>query len=414
MQETKSSFLPIYLTVFLDLLGLGIVIPIFAPLFLSPVSALLPAAYTTAQRTLLLGLVIASYPLAQFVGAPILGGLSDRYGRKKMLLVSLAGTFFGYLLFAIGILLGRLDIMVGARLIDGFTGGNISIALSAISDLSDEKSKARNFGMIGMVFGLGFILGPFIGGKLSDPALISWFNFSTPFFFAAALCFVNIIIMSLLFRETLQHKLETRLDVLMGAKNIQKAFTMPNLRTMFLVVFLITFGFSFFTQFFQVYLVQKFDFNQSQIGDIFAYIGIWIALTQGVINRRISKKYPSHQVLQSSILFLAISLLIILIPNDPTIFLVVMPLISISNGLTYPNTTALISNLSDKKSQGEILGINQSVQALGQAIPPLIAGVIVSIDKTLPIITASIVMFCAWFVFYFYFIKRDMHKFAEK
>ncbi|MEK6981523.1 MAG: MFS transporter [Candidatus Micrarchaeota archaeon] len=414
MNETKTSFLPIYFTVFLDLLGLGIVIPIFAPLFLSGGPGLLPVEYTMAQRTLLLGLVIASYPLAQFIGAPILGGLSDRYGRKKMLLVSLVGTLFGYILFAIGIVLGRLDVMIIARLIDGFTGGNISIALSAISDLSDEKSKAKNFGMVGMVFGLGFILGPFIGGKLSDSTLAPWFNFSTPFFFAAALCLLNIIIMSLNFKETLKHKLDAKINVFMGIKNIQKALTMPNLRIMFLVVFLITFGFSFFTQFFQVYLVQKFNFNQSQIGDIFAYIGIWIAITQGLINRQFVKKYSPHHILQSSILVLAIALLVILIPNDPIMFLIVMPLISISNGLTYPNSTALISNLSDKKSQGEVLGINQSIQALGQAIPPLIAGVIVSIDKTLPIITASIVMFCAWAFFYFYFIKRDMHKFAEK
>ena len=134
--------------------------------------------------------------MAQFFGAPILGAMSDRFGRKKILILSLVGTCIGYLFFGAGIAAASLITLFISRAIDGFTGGNISIALSAIADISDPKEKAKNFGLIGMAFGLGFILGPYIGGKLADPSVVGWFTHSTPFWFAAALTFLNIILVT--------------------------------------------------------------------------------------------------------------------------------------------------------------------------------------------------------------------------
>ena len=191
--KPKAPLLTIFLTVFLDMLGVGIVIPVIAPLLLDPSHNMLSVDYTVEARTILLGFLIAAYPLAQFFGAPMLGALSDRFGRKKLLFISLIGTFAGYILFATAILEQNIYLLFFSRLLDGFTGGNISIALSAISDSSDEKSKAKNFGIVGAAFGLGFILGPYIGGKLADPGIVSWFNASTPFWFAAILTAVNLL-----------------------------------------------------------------------------------------------------------------------------------------------------------------------------------------------------------------------------
>ena len=147
-------------------------------------------------------MLIASYPLAQFFGAPILGALSDKHGRKKIILISLIGTFFGYLLFAYGIITKNVTLLFASRMLDGFTGGNISTIMSAIADVSTVKDKTKNFGMIGMAFGLGIILGPFIGGNLADPNNVSWFNHSTPFWFAALICLFNIALVVFNFKET--------------------------------------------------------------------------------------------------------------------------------------------------------------------------------------------------------------------
>ena len=176
----RKLLIPVFLTVFIDLLGATIVLPILAPLFLDFQHGIMPMAVqagtdmaaVTRERTILFGLLIASFPLAQFFGAPLLGTWADRVGRKKVLSISLLGTLIGYILFALGIHYKLVWLLFFARILDGFTGGNISIAFSAISDVSTPESKTRNFGLIGMAFGLGFIIGPYIGGKLADPGVV--------------------------------------------------------------------------------------------------------------------------------------------------------------------------------------------------------------------------------------------------
>ena len=409
----RNPMIAILFTVFLDLLGFGIAIPVLAPLFLDPNSPIMPLGAALGERTMMLGLLLAAYPLAQFFGAPILGGLSDHHGRKKMILIPLAGTFSGYIIFAAGIMSGSLPLLFVGRLLDGFAGGSISIALSAIADISDPKEKSRNFGLVGMVFGLGFILGPFVGGKLADPSVLSWFNYSTPFLFAALLSILNIALVAWGFPETLKTRSKTPLDLFMGVRNIKRALGMPNLRTIFTVVFLLTFGFNFFTQFFPVFLIEKFSFTQSSVGDTFAYVGFWVAVTQGLLNRKLSARFPPDRLLRYSIVFTSIALALLVLPDTPLVLFAVLTMIPIMNGFTYPNYTALISNLSGPESQGEIMGITQSIQSLGMAIPPIIAGLIVSAHINLPIMVASIITFLAWLLFVTTFRKEDKVQFHE-
>ena len=414
MKNKKFTILPIFFTVFLDLLGLGIVIPILPAVLLDPRSGILPVSYAFSTRTLIYGFLIASYPIAQFFGAPILGSLADQKGRKKLLIVSLIGTFIGYVLFALGIVYSNIFLLFIGRLLDGFTGGNISIAQSAIADISTPETKSRNFGLIGMAFGLGFIIGPYVGGKLADPSIVSWFTYATPFWLSVILTSINVLLVLLYFPETLVMATKaTKVSALTGFRNIKKAFAYKDLRTMFLVAFLLTVGFNFFTQFFQVFLIGKFKFNQSRIGDLFAYMGIWIAVAQGVFLRPLSKKYKPMSILSISIILLALTFPILLIPNKAIGIYLIIPFIAIFQGLTQPNSTAIISNLADKDKQGEILGINQSILSLAQAIPPIIAGFVTSVSLNLPTIFAAGSTLLAWIVFRVFFIKEQKLKNAE-
>ncbi len=406
----KNSFIPLLLTIFIDLVGVGIVIPVLAPLFLSPFGVL-PIEYTFEQRNLLIGLLSAAYPIAQFFGAPLLGALSDRYGRKPLLIISLAGTLLGYLIFGLGVSLKSLPLLFFGRILDGFTGGNISIAQSAIADMSQPEDRARNFGFIGMAFGLGFILGPYIGGKLVDPTIVSWFNNSTPYYFTALLTFVNILSLLFMFSETLKEAIHTKIDAFTGFKNLAKAFTITNLRSLFLVSFFLTFGFNFFTQFFNAYLIEKFNVTPSQSGDIFAYMGLFIALFQGGLLPLISKKFKSYDVLKYSIMGIAISLVFLLLPNKIIGVFLVLPFFQ---GLSQPNITALISNMGKGNSQGDILGGNQSISSLAQAIPPIISGLIFSINIRLPISVAAIFTLIAWIILVFTFKKNSVEKFEAE
>lgn len=403
----QYAMMPIFFTIFLDLLGVGIVIPILPAVLLDPMGGVLPllTAYTT--RTIVFGFLVASYPLAQFFSAPILGALADQKGRKKILVISLMGTFLGYLIFAIGILRKDINLLFLGRIIDGLTGGNIAIAQSTIADISDEKNKAKNFGFIGMAFGLGFILGPYIGGKLSDPSLVSWFTYATPFYLAMILSLLNILLVILRFPETLAVKKQIKISLLTGVRNLKKAFTKKELKVMFLVGFLLAIGFNFFTQFFQVLLIGKFKFTQSNIGDFFAYMGLWIAITQGLILRPLSNKFRPERIMKYSIILLALSFPFLLLPDKALWLYVIVPFIAIFQGLTQPNTTTVVSNLASVKDQGEILGINQSVQSMAQAIPAIIAGFITSININLPTILAAITTIIAWLIFRFVFLKKE-------
>jgi len=404
--DKENPILPIFFTVFIDLLGLGIIIPILPAVILNPMAGLLPMDYDFSLRTIIYGFLIASYPLMQFFGAPMLGAFADRMGRRKILLASLVGTLGGYLLIAIGILTQNIWLLFIGRAIDGFTGGNISIAQSAIADISDASNRAKNFGLIGMAFGLGFVIGPYLGGKLSDPSILSWFDFATPFWFAALLTVINIVMVLKRFPETLKNKKTGRIDPLAGINNIRKAFEIKEMRTIFAVIFLLTVGFNFFTQFFQVFLVGKFQFNQSQIGDLFAYMGIWIAVAQGAFLRPLSKRFSPMKILSVSSILLAATFPFLLLPDQSGWIYVIIPFIAIFQGLTQPNSTAIVSSMSDRSSQGEILGINQSIVSLAQALPPILAAFLTTININLPTLFAAGSTLAAWLVFVFVF-KRS-------
>jgi DHA1 family tetracycline resistance protein-like MFS transporter len=405
--NNSNPILPIFLTAFLDLLGIGIIIPVIPALFFESGSDFFSPEITRETRSLLYGMLITSYPLMQFFGAPMLGALSDRFGRKPLLMISLTGTLIGYLLFAYAISSGSLALLFFSRLLPGFTGGNISIVYSSIADISDEKNKPRNFGLVGMAFGLGFVIGPAVGGLLADETVVNWFNPSTPFLFTAALTLLNIILVQTRFQETLKETRVSSVNPFIGVKNIVTSFREVNLRTIFTVVLLTSLGFSFFTQFFSVMLYEKFQFTEKGIGGLFGWIGLWLVITQGFLVRYLSRYFSSRSVVSVSLLTLSVFMACLLLPDKGFWFYLINPAIAISQGLTNPNMTTIVSSQAKADRQGEVLGINQSMQSLGQVVPPMIAGWLNTISGSLPIAAAAILLFLAWFVYVFVFRSKN-------
>ena len=402
----KHPLLAVFMTVFVDLVGVGILIPIF-PQLITPGSpdSILPDGWTITQGLILLGWLGAAYPLAQFLAAPILGQLSDKYGRKKVLIISILGTALGYVLFAIGLATKNIPLLFASRILDGVTGGNISVAQAAIADISTAKNRAKNFGLIGMAFGLGFILGPYIGGKLADPSVVSWFSAATPFWFAAGLSLFNVLLITLFLPETLKVRKNNRLDFSRPFHNVVTAFSRPGLRSVMPTSFLFTAGFTFFTTFFGIVLAEKFGFSVSNTGDYFAYVGLWIAISQGLFVGLVAKRFKDYQVLRVSLFITAISLLLYaLVPAGEYRWLfLIPPVLSLGNGLTMAFTSSLISRITPKELQGEALGINASVMALAQAIPAIIAGYVATIGINVTIFVASGIIAIAGISFWLLF-----------
>lgn len=406
----ESRALPIILfTVFLDVLGAGILIPVIPQLIYS---IFLPAGYSMNTSLILLGWLTAIYPLMQFVSTPILGELSDRYGRKPVLGFSLFGTGVGYILFAIGIITKNIPLLFAARALDGITGGNISVARATIADVSPPEHRTKNFGLIGAAFGIGFVFGPYIGARLAAPDTSffglfntpSWFSSATPFWFTAILSFINVILLLIILPETHKH-INSKLKIAWNKslENIKKAATSPALRVIFTSEFLFWGGFTFFTTFFQILLIQKLGFKVNNVGDFFAYIGIWIALTQGILTPLLAKRYKNHQILRVAFLGMSIALMLQLIPSNTTQLLLFAPLIAIFNGLVMANVSALVSLTAGPENQGEVLGIEASVQALAQAIPAIIAGYVATMGINMPVIVGSALIFVSWLIFVLFY-----------
>jgi DHA1 family tetracycline resistance protein-like MFS transporter len=406
-QATKRNpILSIFITVFIDMLGVGIIIPIFAPLIVQNDLGIVPAHFSREERQVIYGFLAATFSIFQFFGAPILGALADRHGRKRVLNFTLVGTFIGYLFFAGAVHMKILLLVFLARAIPGFTGGNISIALAALADLSDDKSKAKNFGLIGMAFGLGFILGPSIGGILSK------YDYSYPLLFTAFLAFINIILVYVQFPDTFRPKTVRPISLMAGFHNIAKAFSYANMRVILLVLFLFAFGFTFFTQFFSVFMINKFNATTQQIGYIFGFSGVCMVLTQGGLTRALSGRVLPEQILRFTIIGLGIALLFTLLPTTLYGLFAVQPFIAMFQGLTQPNITSIVSSLGTSENQGEILGIQASVQSLAFAIPPILAGLISTIDYRLPVVAGSISLLIGWLIFIFLF-KPQYHIIKE-
>ena len=395
---TKSNtraLISILLTVFIDLVGIGIIIPIISPLILKNSDGLLGPEATDQFKNILLGLVLGVYPLGQFFGAPLLGALADRKGRRIVLLLSIAGAAIGYTFFGIAIELNLLWLMFAARIFQGFMGGNVSVAFATISDISAPQDRAKAFGLVGAAFGLGFVIGPFLGGKLSDPEIYSFFNNSTPFWISAILALVNALLVYLFLPETSKTFRQTPITLFTGIKNVAKAFQMQNLRTVFAIGFLTTLGFSFFTSFIQVYLIRKFDFGIKDVANVFATVGIWTMITQGGLLRLVKNRSP-FEVLRISLFTMACGIPLLTTPTDSFYIFCLIPITSISSGFTNPNLSSAVSQLARPDEQGEVFGINQSLQALGFAIPPMIGGALANVDIRFPLYAAGVVVFCAW------------------
>ena len=405
-KKTLSLWLVLFV-IFIDWMGIGLVYPMFSSMLFHPDSPLISPDSSNAVRSWYLGLLLASMPIAQFFSGPILGALSDQRGRRPLFLCSLVIGMIGYLFSAFGVFWESLLLLFCGRLLVGAAAGNAAVVSATVADLSSEENKGKNFGLYSMACGLGFTVGPFLGGQLSSG------GFEIPFFLSAGAIIMNWLLIYFFFSETHFRKTRVAIRIDEGLKNLRKAFQMQNLRALFASTLIFCFGWSFFYEFIPIAWIHDWGYSTSQIGLAYAYGAGFYALSSGYLIRPFLTRFKHALLLFYSLALLGFTLLILLAPLPEYSVWVYLPLVNFLSAMIWPTATTMVSDFSPKDAQGETLGVYQSVQAAALSFSPLAAGPLLAINSSLPILTAAISMLLAATVFSL-ILKRGINDRRDK
>jgi multidrug resistance protein len=358
----KAQLGIIFLTVFIDLIGFGMIIPIL-PLY---------ALHFHASESVN-GLLVGIYSGMQFIFAPVLGKISDRVGRRPVLIVSLLGTATG---FAIMGFAGSLMWLFIARIVDGISGGNISTAQAYIADITGPEERSKAMGLIGAAFGLGFILGPAIGGILSQ------YSIAAPFLFASALALINAILVFIRLPESLspEHR-ATAAEAAPIAEVFKHGWHLPAIMGSY---FFSIAGFSIMTTNYALFTHERFGYDQRQNGYVFAFIGLIGALVQGGLLRQLLKRKSEKSLAVMGVALLIVGMALLPLVGGLVALLAVSAVVGIGNSFVTPTLNGLASRSAERTWQGRVIGLMQSSGSLARWIGPFIAGKLLSMDVGQP------------------------------
>lgn len=397
--KKRSSLFSIFLTFAVDNLGATIVFPIFAPLFLKPDQGLFSADISLTYKTVMLGIFLGIFPFTQFFFSPFLGEYSDHRGRRRALLLTTFLTFIGYSLGYWGICHHSLFFIFISRIVMGIGAGNLSICLSSLSDLSPNSIKRTRYYSYGSaIAGFTFILGPFLGGKLSDPLLNPLFTPSFPMLVGTLLSLFNAFFVLFGFTETIKERLDTPFDFIKGVHHIQMALRTPSLKNLYLIYFFYLFSWSIIFLFVPAFVVQEFHLSNSSIGDICAIMGMCWIFGTGVIYRLLHRLFPPKLILASAFLLYAVLVIFVPLPLHLRYFTLLLGICTILSGLIWPFCTATISIAAPQKIQGKILGLSQSMLSNAMMFSALIGGFFLHAHTLIPFVISSISILIAFII----------------
>jgi DHA1 family tetracycline resistance protein-like MFS transporter len=388
ISSEKKPLVIIFCTVFIYLLGFGIVIPII-PILSTELGA-------TSLQT---GLLLSVYSLMQFIFSPFWGKLSDKYGRRPILLICLMGEVFSYLLFAQA---RSLEVLFIARLFSGFFGASISTASAYISDITPPEERSKGMALIGAAFGLGFLFGPAIGGGLTVWAehLSSDVFFKTSFssYWVSALCLITFAFAWKYLKET-RDLAKVSTEKLSRFQQIAKFFKIPTVGPLIFVFFLSSLAMSTMEATLILFMKAKFNWGIKEVSFGFAYIGVMIIITQGFLVRKLIPKFGEKQVLRTGLVLMSMGLSGIAIAESLTVLAITQTLLALGMGFTNPATLGSISLLTDPNEQGAALGTTQGMASLGRIIGPAVGGALFgSLTIESPFILSGCMTMIALFV----------------
>jgi len=380
----KASLLALFLTIFIDLLGFGIVIPLL-PFY----------ARTFGASGTVIGLVMGIYSFMQFIFAPLWGRISDRKGRRPIILLSLLGSVVGYTIFALSQSLLWLGI---ARAVSGFAAASIGTAQAYAADITTPENRAKGMGLIGAAFGLGFILGPPIGGLLATVGLERGYHPNVlPGVFAAVLSFSSFCFAFFFLAESRTERSEVRKRSWMPSVTLMRG-NRPLQLTLF-AMFLLILSFAGMETTVTLHGRDRFDLSPKQLGFLFGLMGVIVAIIQGGVIGRLTKWLGERKVVMIGATSLMLGLALVPPVHRALLLIPIAVLIAAGQGLCYPSLSSLVTKTSHSTEHGAALGLSASVGSLARMTGPLIGGILYDVGGSgAAFFTAAGIMFLALLV----------------
>jgi DHA1 family tetracycline resistance protein-like MFS transporter len=338
----------IFLTIFVNLIGFGIIIPLL-PFY----------AETFGASPLVIGLLFAVFSLCQLVAAPVLGDWSDRYGRRPILIASLLGTVASFVMLAVA---HSITMLFLARIVDGLSGGNISTARAYVADVTEPKDRARAYGLIGMAFGLGFILGPALSGVLAKV------SYAAPIWVAALLTLVAAAMAWLWLPETVHR---SQAGTGLPFRNLRALLGRPGLGRMLAVDFVYWFAFAMFQTTFALFTARRFQFDASQTGYLFAGFGVLGAIVQGGLIRPVVHRMGDKPTFLAGLGFSVVGLVAASLAHSVALFAAALVPLALGIGFGHPTVASLISRTARSDEQGRVQGAAGAMESLGRTVGPV-------------------------------------------
>lgn len=379
MQSQVAKKRSVYATLslyFLDNFALALVYPIFTPLLFHKHSEFLVGI--DSGRIAYLGFLIAAFPIAQFFGSPVIGGIADRYGRKKAFYWTLFGEFLGFVMSALAIKQNNFYALLFSRLWTGFFAGNLTVCLAVFADTNTStKSRSKGFGNLMMIGGLSFMAAIFVGGLFSNSDLFVYFTPATPFWITATLCIINLVIIKKFFYETTA---PTKTHLLHCLARIFCKCQYMHVRKLYFVYFLFMFAWITTLQFLSPLLFTDYNVQPLAItATLFGMSLIW-SITSGYLNRYLLTLTMPQKLLRITLLGLALCLILTNMPYRLWSIWVILAIASSAAALCWINILSLISKASEDTLQGKVLGLNQAVGALAMIAGPLLGSYLGSMN----------------------------------
>lgn len=389
-KQSLGSLLPLFLVIFIDAMGLGLLFPILSSVIIDKNVSFLAKETSLFMRDFLFSFTIAVFMFSWFFGAAFLGDLSDQIGRKRSLIISLLGAALGYWFSAIGILWANITMIIAGRVAAGFTAGSQAIAQAAIVDVSPPEHKSRNLGLILFAASLGFIAGPIMGGLLSNQHILRSFNFATPLYFATLLSLFTAILLYIAFKETATIKRKIEIKLYRPIEIFVAAFKNLKIRQLSLILLIMMYGWSNYYSFISLFLYQRFEYNSTEISLFLSILAMGFGVGCGFLVDYLTKRYRFKSIIVPCFLSTALWSLITLFSFNEIVAWLASFGTGITVGVGYSALLALYSNQVGQDKQGWIMGVSQAVSALSFGLSVFITGFLAHLVPTLPLIIACL------------------------